>query len=447
MTETATEPPEGQTSRYRGVSRFQNRATRFSDPSFMCPKLPKQAVAAKHYIYLSCIQKAFTHYVAYEYWCLAGNPTQRERLAINAITNSLPVISCSAACEAQESRDRIYYSMDRSTHLNHDSGGYRGNPVNQSSNMTDSEQTNEYDCENNSPSTSNPQNQPTYADGYAKIPPNESRRSKLQRIAQEEEENLRRWKEENRPGPIQLAPERLGGAVSLAEVRQRQQDESRHSKLKKKLRKEEMDKKTRQAEEEENEKMKAMQREKANKLEMRKKQDDEQRQKLYQHDKHKKTEGFLQRIERSSTTVSMAAGNSIPASSWAEILEEQQKQQEEDRKRWTGADHRRVNMAFLDRMEASNSGRVPKPVTQTPESSNICLDDDDDDDKPQDTALSTVPNPSQVHTDSAEEDDHDHMWTLIKLQNRFPYYERDMLEEIVKQCNGNYQQAYELLDV
>uniref|UniRef100_A0A8C1KJZ3 Epithelial stromal interaction 1 n=1 Tax=Cyprinus carpio TaxID=7962 RepID=A0A8C1KJZ3_CYPCA len=362
--------------------------------------------------------------------------------------------------------------MDRSTHLNHNSegsGAYRGHPVNQR--MTDSEQTDEYSCENNSPSTSNPQNQPTHADGYTKIPPNESRWSKLQRIAKEEEENLRRWKEENRPGPIQLTPERLGGAVSLAEVRQRQQDESRLSKLRKKLQKEEMDKKKRQAEEEENEKMKAMQREKADKLEMMKKQDEEQRQNLYQHDKQRKREEFLQRIERSSTTVSMAAGNSIPASSWAkcheyrearreeenadllkkkeeqrrkaEILEEQQKQQEEDRKRRTGADHRRLNMAFLDRLEASSSSRVPKPVNQTTESSNVCLDDD----KPQDSALSTVPNPSQVHTDSAEEDDHDHMWTLIKLQNRFPYYERDMLEEIVKQCNGNYQQAYELLDV
>uniref|UniRef100_A0A9J8BJU4 Epithelial stromal interaction 1 n=1 Tax=Cyprinus carpio carpio TaxID=630221 RepID=A0A9J8BJU4_CYPCA len=178
--------------------------------------------------------------------------------------------------------------MDRSTHLNHNSegsGAYRGHPVNQR--MTDSEQTDEYSCENNSPSTSNPQNQPTHADGYTKIPPNESRWSKLQRIAKEEEENLRRWKEENRPGPIQLTPERLGGAVSLAEVRQRQQDESRLSKLRKKLRNEEMDKKKRQAEEEENEKMKAMQREKADKLEMMKKQDEEQRQNLYQHDKQR----------------------------------------------------------------------------------------------------------------------------------------------------------------
>ncbi len=31
----------------------------------------------------------------------------------------------------------------------------------------------------------------------------------------------------------------------------------------------------------------------------------------------------------------------------------------------------RVNMSFLDRLEAGNSGRVPEPVTQTPESTNV----------------------------------------------------------------------------
>lgn len=41
------------------------------------------------------------------------------------------------------------------------SGGYRGNTINQGSNMTDSEQTNENECEKNSPDTQNPQNQPT----------------------------------------------------------------------------------------------------------------------------------------------------------------------------------------------------------------------------------------------------------------------------------------------
>lgn len=59
-----------------------------------------------------------------------------------------------------------------------------------------------------------------------------------------------------------------------------------------------------------------------------------------------------------------------------------------------------MNSAFLDRLEASGSGvRVSEPVTQTLESSNVWLEEDDE---PQD--LSTSPNPSQVHTDSAEED-------------------------------------------
>ncbi len=63
-------------------------------------------------------------------------------------------------------------------------------------------------------------------------------------------------------------------------------------------------------------------------------------------------------------------------------------------------------MSFLDRLEAGNSGRVPEPVTQTPKSTNVWLDDDDDDgdDEPQDTSLSTIPNPSQLHTDCEEED-------------------------------------------
>lgn len=62
-----------------------------------------------------------------------------------------------------------------------------------------------------------------------------------------------------------------------------------------------------------------------------------------------------------------------------------------------------MNLAFLDRLEASSSGRVPEPVTQTPESSSVWLDEDDDDDidEPQDTALS---NPSQIHADRSEAD-------------------------------------------
>lgn len=39
------------------------------------------------------------------------------------------------------------------------------------------------------------------------------------------------------------------------------------------------------------------------------------------------------------------------------------------------------------------------------------------------------------------------MWAVKKLHDNFPYYEQDMLEDILRQCNGNYQQAYELLNV
>ncbi|XP_057191869.1 epithelial-stromal interaction protein 1 isoform X2 [Triplophysa rosa] len=258
------------------------------------------------------------------------------------------------------------------------------------------------------------------------------------------------------------------GAVSLEEVRQKQQQEARQVKLKKRLQKEEIDRKNRQAEEEENQQMKDKQRDKANKLEMKRKQEEQRRQDLYQHDQQMKNREFLQKVETSNRTVPMAASNSIPASSWAkcqeyreskrqdenaallekkeeqrrkaEILEEKLKQEEEDRKRQIDTDHRRVNLAFLNRLEASTSGRMSEPMANTPVSSNIC----EDDEEIEDPASSPVPNPLQGYT---EEEGCVQMWAVMKLQCNFPYYERDMLEDILRQCNGDYQQAYELLNV
>ncbi|XP_056611415.1 epithelial-stromal interaction protein 1 isoform X2 [Triplophysa dalaica] len=332
--------------------------------------------------------------------------------------------------------------------------------------MTDREQVNEYEYEQrNSPTTSNTQtrDQPTYADGYTRIPPNSSRHSELQRTAQKEEEALRKWKEENRPGPIQLAPVRLGGAVSLKEVRQKQQQEARQAKLKKRLQKEEMDRKNRQAEEEENKEMKAKQRDKAIKLEMKREQEEQHRKDLYQPDQQMKNREFLQKVETSNRTVPMAASNSIPASSWgkcqeyresrrqeentgllekkeeqrrkAEILEEKLKQEEDDRKRQIETDHRRVNLAFLNRLETSTSDRMSEPMANT-----LC----EYDDELEDPASSPVPNPLQGYT---EEEGCEQVWAVMKLLQNFPYYERDMLEDILQQCNGDYKQAYELLNV
>ncbi|XP_036421285.1 epithelial-stromal interaction protein 1 isoform X2 [Colossoma macropomum] len=333
------------------------------------------------------------------------------------------------------------------------------------------------DTLNNDQNPPNPQNPqapeartPTHSDGYSIIPPNESRRSKLQRMAEKELDDLNKWKEAHRPGPVHLAPEKLGGSVSLAEVRQRQQVEARQSKLQKKLKREDMDRIRKQAEEEENQRKKAIQREKANNLELRKRQEEEQRKELYQHDLRMRREEQLQRLERSSS-VPMAASNSTPASSWAqgreykearkaeeqdaleqmkeqqrrksEILEKKQKQQEEDRKRRMESECLRVNSAFLDRLEARGSGRVSESNSCIPEGGNIWQTEE-----PQDPASSPVPFPSQVHTDSAEEEeDTDYEWTVMRLQSNFPYYKRELLEDIVSQCNGNYQRAYDLLNV
>ncbi|XP_030642983.1 epithelial-stromal interaction protein 1 [Chanos chanos] len=304
--------------------------------------------------------------------------------------------------------------------------------------------------------------QSKYMDGYTMIPPNESRRSQLQRMAQQEEQMLERLRQERRPGPIRETPERLGGGISLAEVRQRQQLNLRQSKLQKKLKKEEMDRCRRQAEEEELQRMKDIQREKAIKLEMKTKQVEQQRRELYQHDHQTRTEEFLRSIERSSS-VPVSASSSAPTSSWArsheyrearraeenailqqgkeeqrkksDLLEEKQRQREEERKRQLEMERRRVNSAFLDRLEAAGSGRVQEPLA--------CSLEDSQSREPQDPGSSSEPNPTQVHTDTAEETDSE--WVIMKLLSNFPSYDRDLLEDIVIQCNGNYQQAYELL--
>ncbi|XP_072542050.1 epithelial-stromal interaction protein 1 [Salminus brasiliensis] len=339
-------------------------------------------------------------------------------------------------------------------------------------------------CLNNNQNPQNPQNpetrEPTHSDGFTMVPPNESRQSKLQRMAQKELEDLSRYKEEHRPGPINQAPEKLGGDVSLAEARQRQQVEVRQSKHQKKIKKEEMDRIRRQEEEDKNQRMKDIQREKANRLELKKKEEEERRKELYQHDLRMKREEHLQKLEKSSS-VPMAASSSTSASSWdrgreyrdarkaeeeealkqkkaeqrskSENLEKKQKHQEEDRKRRMESERLRVNSDFLDRLEASGSGRVSESHPSTLKGGNIWQTD-----KPQDPASSLMPFSSQVHSFKKEEDeeveeeeeekeDSGHEWAVMKLHSNFPYYERDLLKDILSQCKGNYQQAYDLLNV
>ncbi|KAG9349536.1 hypothetical protein JZ751_027981 [Albula glossodonta] len=300
------------------------------------------------------------------------------------------------------------------------------------------------------------------------IPPNESRRSKLQRMAQKEEQDLQRWREENKPGPIHLPPSPIGGTMSLEEARQRQIIQSRQSKLQKKLKQEEMERRRRDAEEEENQRMKAIQREKANKLQERRKQEEQERREQFKKDYQERTQHFLQRIEKSNSAPT-AMSCSLPTSSWArgweyreasrakenallvqkkeeqrmksELLEEKQKKLEEEREREMFIEHRRVNSAFLDRLQGGARG------FQGVETSCVTTEDDRDWQTTEAHIIDTSPGPelAQGQADSAEEDDDDPSWVVMKLINNFPFYEREFLEEIVDQCNGNYEQAYSLL--
>ncbi|KAG5833087.1 hypothetical protein ANANG_G00272140 [Anguilla anguilla] len=47
--------------------------------------------------------------------------------------------------------------------------------------------------------------------------------------------------------------------------------------------------------------------------------------------------------------------------------------------------------------------------------------------------------------DGTEEAGSDRDWVVMKLINDFPFCERDFLEDIVDQCDGDYQRAYSLL--
>ncbi|CDQ83183.1 epithelial-stromal interaction protein 1 isoform X1 [Oncorhynchus mykiss] len=326
---------------------------------------------------------------------------------------------------------------------------------------------------NTDPQTQQDPTQPRYSDGFTMIPPIESRRSKLQMMAQKEEEDLQRWKEANRPGPVQLAPERLGGAVSLAEARERQLFELRRSKLQKQLRKEEMDRQRKQAEEEENDRMKAKQRDKAERLEERREQEERQRREVLQQDHLRKTKQFLQRVERSDAAP-LAVTSASHTSPWAraqeyrserreeentalqlkkeeqrmksEVLEEKESNQEEERMR----ELRRGRSAFLDRLQgggtevAGGQNELQRPP--------VALGEDrsgwqthSQTSRPQDTFTSPEPDPTHSTSEWREETNPDFEWVVMKLQNSFPFCERPFLEDIVIQCNGDYQQAYDLL--
>ncbi|XP_040913581.1 uncharacterized protein epsti1 isoform X1 [Toxotes jaculatrix] len=187
--------------------------------------------------------------------------------------------------------------MDPNHHQRNHLNSRRDTPL--TPNVSGNDQTAD-NLNRNPPDGGNPQatdRQPQYSGGFTMIPPNAAQRSKMKMMAQKEEEELQRLKETHRVTSVHVNPERLGGNVTQAEARQKQFTDFRCSKLQKKLRQEELDRKKRQEEEEKLQKMKAEQREKSERLEERHRQEEQRRREQLSQDHLRTMENFLQRFE------------------------------------------------------------------------------------------------------------------------------------------------------
>ncbi|XP_027784635.2 epithelial-stromal interaction protein 1 isoform X6 [Marmota flaviventris] len=219
---------------------------------------------------------------------------------------------------------------------------------------------------------------------YTMIAPNESRRHQIQRIAAQELSNLEKWKEQNRAKPVYMVPTLLGGSQSETEVRQKQQLQLKQNKYQQKLKRQESVRIRKEAEEAELQKMKAIQREKSNKLEEKKQVQEKLRREAFREHHQYTTAAFLSKLDaelpnRSAYQTaprdlqfSTQAGNRTYKDSLREkenqrlqkmkdeqqqknkLLETKRQQQEEERARILQAEHRRVNNAFLDRLQGKS---------------------------------------------------------------------------------------------
>uniref|UniRef100_A0A665VPY7 CUE domain-containing protein n=1 Tax=Echeneis naucrates TaxID=173247 RepID=A0A665VPY7_ECHNA len=267
------------------------------------------------------------------------------------------------------------------------------------------------DPDDNTPA---PDRQPRYSSGFTVIPPNESRRNEMQ----------------------------TGGSGTLAEARQRQYRDSRCSKLQKKLKQEELDRRRREDEEAELQRMKAKQRQKTERLEEKERREQQRREEQFMQDQPRVMETFLQRFERSAPGP-LASSSATHTSSRIEVAEIKQERSERD----VELDRRRVNSAFLDKLEGRGRGGQKETRNeggvQEPERSHPAFEDSQH--QPSATATHLKPDPEQGFSSWREEVEPDYDWSLMKLMNNFPDYSKVFLEDILDQCNGDYEQAYTLL--
>lgn len=268
-------------------------------------------------------------------------------------------------------------------------------------------------------------------------------------MAQKEEEALNRWKETQRVSSVHLNPERLGGDVTLAEVRQRQQTELHTTKLQKKIKKAEDDKRRKQEEEEKLQKMKNIQREKAERLQDREHREYQRRREELEPVHLRAQERFFQMLERTAPS-SSASITAVQTSSRSTDVESKQTKESKSL-REVQLEHKRVNAAFLDKLEHQGRGSEIEPKmgsAQEAERSYLAAEDF----RQQATAGQVPsshlkPHPEQSCSGSTQEADPEaeYDWALMKLINRFPDCNKGFLEDILTQCNKDYEEAYTLL--
>ncbi|XP_030614182.1 epithelial-stromal interaction protein 1 [Archocentrus centrarchus] len=291
--------------------------------------------------------------------------------------------------------------------------------------------------------------QPRYSDGYTMIPPNESKRSEIKTMAQKEEEALNRWKETQRVSSVHLNPERLGGDVTLVEVRQRQQTELYSTKLQKKIKKAEDDKRRKQEEEEKLQEKKNIQRKKAELLDERKHREYQRRREELEPDRLRTQESFLQMLERTAPNSSASISAMQTSSRSTDVESKQTKEPKSLRE--VQLEHKRVNAAFLDKLEHQGRGSETEPKigsAQEAECSHLAAEDFRQQATTGQVPLSHLkPDPEQSCSGSTQEADPEaeYDWALMKLINRFPDCNKSFLEDILMQCNKDYEEAYTLL--
>lgn len=282
--------------------------------------------------------------------------------------------------------------------------------------------------ENPNRSASERQNQPQYSNGFTMIAPNQSRRNNLVMGANKEEEAYRIYKETHRAGPVHMNPERLGGeGVTLAQARQKQFIKQPNFELQKKLKREEQKKIRKEEEEAELQQKKDMARQKTERLEQRRRQEEEQRKDELYSDHIRVNNNFLQHFETIKSQSAPAPVNQHVhnTSNVVKVKKNPEELQQE---------HERVNSAFLDRLE-----RQSRTVDCASSSSSEILQAASE--KQSSSHLHSHPVPMSGDAGSKP----DLKLPLMTLMSNFPELNRDIVEDILNECNGNYQQAYDLL--